>query len=46
MIGPLELARVLDETLDADVVLVVIGRKPNTDGLALDKAGLLPSARK
>jgi dihydrolipoamide dehydrogenase len=28
------------ETLEADVVLVSIGRKPNTDGLALDKAGL------
>ncbi len=28
------------ETLDADVVLVSIGRRPNTDGLALDKAGL------
>src|SRR3546814_13482995 len=28
------------ETLEADVVLVSIGRRPNTDGLALDKAGL------
>ena len=28
------------ETLEADAVLVCIGRKPNTDGLALDKAGL------
>ncbi len=28
------------ETLEADVVLVSIGRKPNTDGLALDKAGI------
>jgi len=28
------------ETIAADVVLVSIGRKPNTDGLALDKAGL------
>ena len=28
------------ETLQADCVLVAIGRKPNTDGLALDKAGL------
>ena len=27
-------------TLDADVVLVAIGRRPNVDGLALDKAGL------
>jgi dihydrolipoamide dehydrogenase len=28
------------ETLEADVVLVSIGRKPNTDGLGLEKAGL------
>jgi dihydrolipoamide dehydrogenase len=28
------------ETIDADAVLVSIGRRPNTDGLALDKAGL------
>ena len=28
------------ETIDADVVLVSIGRRPNTDGLALDKAGV------
>ena len=28
------------ETLEADVVLVAIGRRPNTEGLALDKAGL------
>ena len=28
------------ETIAADVVLVSIGRRPNTDGLALDKAGL------
>ena len=27
-------------TIDADVVLVSIGRKPNTDGLGLDKVGL------
>ena len=27
-------------TIEADAVLVSIGRKPNTDGLALDKAGL------
>jgi dihydrolipoamide dehydrogenase len=26
-------------------VLVAIGRKPNTDGLALDKAGLASNAR-
>ncbi len=28
------------ETLEADVVLVAIGRKPNIDGLALDKSGV------
>lgn len=28
------------ETLEADCVLVSIGRRPNTDGLGLDKAGL------
>ncbi len=28
------------ETITADVVLVSIGRRPNTDGLALEKAGL------
>ncbi|KHL26334.1 dihydrolipoamide dehydrogenase [Croceibacterium mercuriale] len=28
------------ETLDADCVLVAIGRRPNTDGLALDRIGL------
>jgi len=33
------------ETLRADVVLVAIGRRPNTDGLALDKAGLTTNAR-
>ncbi|NIJ39227.1 dihydrolipoamide dehydrogenase [Sphingopyxis panaciterrae] len=33
------------ETLEADVVLVSIGRKPNTDGLALDKAGLAVNQR-
>jgi dihydrolipoamide dehydrogenase len=33
------------ETLAADVVLVSIGRKPNTDGLALDKAGLQTNQR-
>ncbi len=27
-------------TLEADVVLVSIGRRPNTDGLAIDKAGV------
>ncbi|MEP6786525.1 MAG: dihydrolipoyl dehydrogenase, partial [Sphingomonadales bacterium] len=33
------------ETIEADCVLVSIGRKPNTDGLALDKIGLTPNAR-
>ena len=33
------------ETMEADVVLVAIGRRPNTDGLALDKAGLSVNAR-
>src|SRR5215217_1096817 len=33
------------ETLEADVVLVSIGRRPNTEGLALDKAGLKVNAR-
>ncbi|MBT0666902.1 dihydrolipoyl dehydrogenase [Novosphingobium profundi] len=33
------------EVLDADVVLVAIGRKPNTDGLGLDKIGLELNAR-
>ena len=33
------------ETLSADAVLVSIGRRPNTDGLALDKAGLAVNAR-
>jgi len=33
------------ETLEADVVLVSIGRRPNTDGLALDKAGITPNQR-
>jgi dihydrolipoamide dehydrogenase len=28
------------ESFDADVVLVSIGRRPNTEGLALDKAGI------
>ena len=29
-----------EETLDADVVLVAVGRRPYTDGLGLDKIGL------
>jgi len=33
------------ETLDADVVLVAIGRRPHTDGLGLDKIGLAVNAR-
>ena len=33
------------ETITADAVLVAIGRKPNTDGLALDKAGIVPNKR-
>ncbi len=33
------------ETIEADCVLVAIGRKPNTDGLALDKAGVIANAR-
>jgi dihydrolipoamide dehydrogenase len=33
------------ETVAADVVLVSIGRRPNTDGLALDKAGLATNAK-
>lgn len=28
------------QTLDADIVLLSIGRKPYTDGLDLEKAGL------
>jgi dihydrolipoamide dehydrogenase len=33
------------ETLEADVVLVAIGRKPNTDGLGLENAGLSVNGR-
>ncbi|MEO8175773.1 MAG: dihydrolipoyl dehydrogenase [Sphingomicrobium sp.] len=33
------------EAIEADVVLVSIGRRPNTDGLALDKAGLKVNAK-
>ena len=33
------------ETLTADMVLVAIGRRPNTEGLGLDKAGLAVNAR-
>lgn len=33
------------ETLEADCVLVAIGRRPNTDGLGLDVIGLTPNAR-
>jgi dihydrolipoamide dehydrogenase len=33
------------ETIEADCVLVAIGRRPNTEGLALDKAGVVLNAR-
>lgn len=33
------------ETIEADVVLVAIGRKPNTDGLGLDAIGLATNKR-
>jgi dihydrolipoamide dehydrogenase len=33
------------EIIEADVVLVSVGRRPNTDGLALDKAGLKTNQR-
>jgi dihydrolipoamide dehydrogenase len=33
------------ETLEADVVLVSIGRRPNTEGLGLEKAGLQTNNR-
>jgi dihydrolipoamide dehydrogenase len=33
------------ETIEADVVLVSIGRRPNTEGLGLDKVGLKPNQR-
>ena len=33
------------ESIEADCVLVSIGRRPNTDGLALDKAGIAVNAR-
>jgi dihydrolipoamide dehydrogenase len=33
------------ETIEAEVVLVSIGRRPNTDGLQLDKAGLAVNQR-
>jgi dihydrolipoamide dehydrogenase len=33
------------ETIEADCVLVAIGRRPNTEGLALDKAGIALNAR-
>jgi dihydrolipoamide dehydrogenase len=34
-----------EQTLEASHVLVAIGRRPNTEGLALDKAGLTVNAR-
>ncbi len=33
------------DTIEADVVLVSIGRRPNTDGLGLDKIDLKPNQR-
>jgi dihydrolipoamide dehydrogenase len=33
------------ETIEADVVLVSIGRRPNTEGLGLDKIGIALNAR-
>jgi dihydrolipoamide dehydrogenase len=33
------------ETIEADMVLVSIGRRPNTDGLGLDAAGVKPNKR-
>ncbi|MFA5970267.1 MAG: dihydrolipoyl dehydrogenase [Sphingomonas sp.] len=33
------------ETIEADVVLVAIGRRPNTEGLGLDKIGLAVNKR-
>jgi dihydrolipoamide dehydrogenase len=33
------------EKIEADCVLVAIGRRPNTDGLALDRAGVAVNAR-
>jgi len=33
------------ETIEADCVLVSIGRRPNTEGLGLDKIGLAPNNR-
>jgi dihydrolipoamide dehydrogenase len=33
------------ETIETDVVLVSIGRRPNTDGLALEQAGLVTNNR-
>jgi dihydrolipoamide dehydrogenase len=33
------------ETIEADVVLVSIGRRPNTEGVGLDKAGLQTNQR-
>lgn len=33
------------ETLEADVVLVAVGRKPYTDGLGLEQVGLTPDSK-
>jgi dihydrolipoamide dehydrogenase len=35
----------VSETIEADCVLVSIGRRPNTDGLGLDRAGITLNAR-
>ena len=33
------------KTLECDVVLVTVGRRPNSDGLGLEKIGLAPNAK-
>jgi dihydrolipoamide dehydrogenase len=33
------------ETLEADIVLLSVGRRPNTDGLALERTGVATNAR-
>ena len=33
------------ETLEADYVLVAIGRRPYTEGLGLDSVGIVPDKR-
>jgi dihydrolipoamide dehydrogenase len=34
-----------EQSVDADIVLVAIGRKPNTSGIGLEKTGLTPTPR-